>query len=80
LIQVAVAYLQVQRGNLRGAQKILLRLRQWLDPLPSPCRGVDVAALRAQMEAFRAALGSEQPPAPEELIRAVFHPISVVEG
>jgi CheY-like chemotaxis protein len=80
LIQVAVAYLQVQRGNLRGAQKILLRLRQWLDPLPSPCRGVDIAALRDQMEAFRAALGSEDPPTPTELIRAVFHPIAVAEG
>jgi hypothetical protein len=79
LIQVAVAYLQVERGNLRGAQKILLRLRQWLDPLPSPCRGVDVAALRLQMERLRAALSSGEPAAPDELIRTVFQPVPVAQ-
>ena len=46
ILQVAVAYLQIERGNYRGAMKMFLRLRQWLDPLPDTCRGVDIAALR----------------------------------
>ncbi len=80
LIQVAVAYLQMQRGNRRGAQKILLRLRQWLDPLPSPCRGVDVDALRRQMETFRDLLASPEDHDAAEVIRLAFHPIPWMEG
>lgn len=46
IIQVAVAYLQIVRGNYRGARKMFLRLHQWIDHLPDICRGVDVAQLR----------------------------------
>jgi predicted metal-dependent hydrolase len=46
ILQVAVAYLQIERRNYRGAVKMFLRVRQWLDPLPEMCRGVDVAGLR----------------------------------
>jgi CheY-like chemotaxis protein len=79
LIQVAVAYLQIERGNRRGAQKILLRLRQWLDPLPSPCRGLDVEALRRQMETLRDLLADPGDHEAAEIIRLAFHPIPCVE-
>ena len=46
ILQVAVAYYQIERGNYEGAVKMFMRLRQWLDPLPDFCRGVDVAQLR----------------------------------
>lgn len=46
ILQIAVALYQVQRGNYNGAIKMLLRVQQWLKPLPASCRGVDVAALR----------------------------------
>lgn len=46
ILQAAVAYLQIERGNYNGAVKMFLRLRQWIDPLPERCRGVDVASLR----------------------------------
>ena len=42
-----MAYLQIERGNYNGALKMFLRVRQWIDPLPDRCRGVDVAQLRA---------------------------------
>ncbi len=58
ILQVAVAYLQIERGNFRGAVKMFLRLRQWIDPLPSNCRGVDVAQLRLDADAVHAALTS----------------------
>lgn len=45
VLQVAVAYLQIQRQNYTGAVKMFLRLRQWIDPLPDYCRGVDVRKL-----------------------------------
>lgn len=56
LLQVSVAYLHIQRENYRGAAKMLLRLRQWLEPLPDACRGVDLAALKAQIQQLRQAL------------------------
>ena len=49
LLQVSVAYLHVERGNHRGAVKMLLRLKQWLEPLPDQCRGVDVETLKTHV-------------------------------
>ncbi|HUM68980.1 MAG TPA: hypothetical protein PLK31_09060, partial [Chloroflexota bacterium] len=39
-----------------GAVKMLLRLRQWLEPLPPVCRGVNVARLRDNIQAVSAAV------------------------
>jgi predicted metal-dependent hydrolase len=46
ILQIAVAYLQIERGNYQGAVKMFLRVRQWIQPLPDLCRGVDIAQLR----------------------------------
>lgn len=46
ILQIAVAYLQIERKNFNGAQKMFLRVRQWIDPLPDFCRGVNIAKLR----------------------------------
>lgn len=51
ILQVGVAYYQIERGNYRGALKMLQRSVQWLLPLPDVCQGVDVRALRE--DAFR---------------------------
>jgi predicted metal-dependent hydrolase len=56
ILQVAVAYLQIERRNYRGAVKMFLRVRQWLEPLPDVCRSVNVAQLRVDAEAAYAAL------------------------
>jgi uncharacterized protein len=62
ILQVGIAYLQIERGNYIGARKMFLRARQWLDPLPDQCRGVQVAQLRQDArnaEAALRALGGE---------------------
>ncbi len=46
ILQVGVAYLHIRKGNYRGAVKLFLRMRQWLDPLPEQCRGVEIGQLR----------------------------------
>jgi CheY-like chemotaxis protein len=56
ILQVAVAYLQIERGNYNGAVKMFLRVRQWIDPLPDECRGVDVARLRSDAKAVHKVL------------------------
>lgn len=72
ILQVAVAYLQITRQNYKGALKMFLRLRQWLDPLPDECRGVDVAQLRADALAARAELESLGPERIAEFKREFF--------
>ena len=56
ILQVGVAYYQIERGNYRGALKMLQRSVQWLVRLPDTCQGLDVAALRRDSFALRAAL------------------------
>jgi predicted metal-dependent hydrolase len=75
LLQLAVAYLHLERGNPRGARKMLLRLRGWLMPLPDVCRGVDVLRLRAQVNELQEALDANalEPSAgvPAHLLRPI---------
>jgi len=56
ILQVGVALYQAQRGNRRGALKLLLRSAQWLRELPERCQGLDVARLRADVRVLRAEL------------------------
>lgn len=79
MLQVAVAYLHIQRGNFRGAAKLLLRLHQWLDPLPSRCRGVDVEALKSNVQELQDALDRLGPDNLDQLDRALIRPIPLVE-
>ena len=75
LLQVAVAYLHLERGNLRGARKMLLRLRSWLAPLPDVCRGVDLAQLREDVNALQAALDAESSDPPTPIPAGLRRPI-----
>lgn len=60
VLQVGVALYQAQRGNRRGALKMLLRSAQWLRDLPDVCQGLDVAQLRADVRRLRAELSAEE--------------------
>ena len=63
LLQVAVTLLQLERGNPRGARKMLLRIRQWLDPLPEECQGIDLRPVRTLVGELEADLDKAiQPP------------------
>lgn len=75
ILQVGIAYYQIERGNYRGAMKMLLRVRQWLEPLPDQCQGVDVAQLRADAETVRETLGELGPERIAEFDRALFRPV-----
>lgn len=76
ILQIAVAYLQIQRKNYRGAYKMFLRARQWLDPLPDTCRGVDVARLRADAKAVRRQLLELGPDDLEDFDTSLFNKVS----
>jgi hypothetical protein len=75
LLQISVAYLHIERGNHAGAVKMLLRLRQWLDPLPSACRGVDVGNVQENIERLRESVAAVDPEQVAELDRKLLAPI-----
>ncbi|MDX1615188.1 MAG: DUF309 domain-containing protein [Candidatus Promineifilaceae bacterium] len=75
VLQVAVAYLQIERQNYMGAVKMFLRARQWLEPLPDRCRGIDIGQLRADAEAIREALVALGPDRIGEFDRSLFKPV-----
>ena len=60
LVHVAVAWLHAGRGNRPGCERQLAKARRRLDPYAPAHRGVDVAAILAQVAAAerRVATGS----------------------
>ena len=60
LVHVAVAWLHAGRGNRPGCERQLAKARRRLDPYAPAHRGVDVAAILAQVTAAerRVAAGS----------------------
>ena len=63
ILQVGVAFLQIQRHNWPGALKLLRRGLPRLRTLPPVCQGVEIAAFRAAAESIHAevtALGPQR--------------------
>jgi predicted metal-dependent hydrolase/CheY-like chemotaxis protein len=54
ILQIGVAFLQIERDNWAGAVKLLRRGLPRLRTLPPVCQGVDIAAFRAAAEAIHA--------------------------
>jgi len=75
ILQIGVAYLQIQRGNYAGARKMFLRSVQWFAPLPDRCQGIDIAQLRADAAAVRAHLETLGPERIGEFDRSLLKPI-----
>jgi predicted metal-dependent hydrolase len=50
ILQVAVTYLHITRGNYNGAIKVYGRSTKWLKDWPEICRGVQVGKLRQDAE------------------------------
>jgi hypothetical protein len=76
ILQVGIAYFQVERGNLRGAYKMALRSLQWLNVLPDVCQGVDVGDLRENTLRLLEWLEGADPDGRGEF---VFSPVRLVE-
>jgi predicted metal-dependent hydrolase len=75
ILQVGIAYYQIERGNYRGALKMLLRVKQWLAPLPSTCRQVNVSRLREDVDNVQQALQTLGPDAMDKFDRSLFRKI-----
>ena len=75
LLQVGVAYLQIQRKNYAGARKLFLRATQYLQALPDVCQGIDMAQFRADAQAAQATLEALGPDRIADFPPSTFKPI-----
>lgn len=80
VLQVGVAYYQIERGNYRGAMKMLLRSVQWLAILPDVCQGIDVKQLRQDSYRVRAELDRIKPEEIAQFDRSLLKPLGVVKS
>jgi hypothetical protein len=46
ILQIAVVYLHIRRGNYDGALKVYGRSKRWMKDWPDVCRGIQVEELR----------------------------------
>jgi len=79
VLQVGVAYFQIERGNYHGALKMLQRSVQWLMMLPDRCQGIDVAQLRQDSFAVRAELERLGADRLDELDHQLLKPVVWIE-
>lgn len=79
ILQVGVAYYQIERGNHAGALKMLLRSVQWLALLPDVCQGVDVKRLKTDSYHVRAALEAMAPTEIDQFDRSLLKPVRMAE-
>jgi len=75
ILQVGVAYYQIEKDNYRGALKMLRRSVQWLHIMPDTCQGIDVEQLRRDSFAVRAELERLGPDRLEAFDRNLLKPV-----
>ena len=75
ILQVGVAYYHIERGNPRGALKMLQRSVQWLHVLPDLCQGIDVEQLRRDSYQVRAELERLGPQRMDGFDRSALKPL-----
>jgi hypothetical protein len=78
VLQVAVAYLQIERQNYSGAVKMFLRARQWLEPLPDVCRGIDIGCLKQDAQQVHQMLLELGPQQIQTVDRTIFKPVNLI--
>ena len=79
VLQVGVAYYQIERRNYRGALKMLQRSVQWLTILPDSCQGIDVAQLRRDSYRVRAELERLGESGIDQFDNSLLQPVKMVE-
>ncbi len=79
ILQVGIAYYQIERGNYWGAHKMFLRTMQWFAPLPDYCLGINVAQLKADANTAHTHLEALGPERMKDFDRSLLKSI-IYEG
>jgi predicted metal-dependent hydrolase len=75
ILQAAVVYHHILRGNYAGAIKVYERSMKWLDAFPDSCRGVDVEKLRSDLSQVIAEVQRLGPEHINEFDRSLLKPV-----
>lgn len=75
ILQVAVAYLHIERQNYRGARKMFKRCRPWLEPFSDVCMGINVGKLKKDYKIVETAVLRLGPDGIADLDPALIKPI-----
>jgi predicted metal-dependent hydrolase len=78
ILQVAVGYYHIQRGNYIGTRKMFKRCRCWLDPFPDICQGINLAGLRRDFQAVEDAIVRLGPARITSFNTALFKPVEYI--
>ncbi len=80
ILEAAVTYLHIRRGNFPGAIKVYGRSMRWLRPWPDQCRGTEVGQLRTDLEAAISEVKRLGPDRLADFDHAYFKPVIWREG
>ncbi|MBI5840340.1 MAG: DUF309 domain-containing protein [Chloroflexi bacterium] len=76
ILEAAVTYLHITRGNYNGAVKVYGRSMKWLRQWPAVCHGVDIGQLRKNMEDVLAEIQRLGPEGLSSFDSSLFKPIA----
>ncbi len=77
ILQVAVTYLHLQRGNYSGALKVAARCQARLDQWPAACCGLDLENLRRNLATVLAAAARLGPEKIQHFDQGLFGKIAI---
>lgn len=80
ILEAAVTYLHIRRGNYAGAIKVYGRSMKWLKAWPEICRGVEVGQLRKDLDAAIVEVKSLGEEKLNEFDLSLLKPVSWKEG
>ncbi len=75
ILQVAVAYHHLLRGNYSGCTRLFQRALGWLEPFPAICRGVQVETLRQDARRVQAEVVRLGPEGIRGISRQILRPV-----
>ncbi len=78
VLQVAVGYYHLLRGNYIGARKMFARCRPWLASFPAQCFGIDLAQFQKDFELVDTRLLQLEPDHLNELDIHLLKPLPMV--
>ncbi len=80
ILEAAVTYLHIRRGNFAGALKVYGRSMRWLRKWPGSCRGTNVEQLRNDLGAAIAEMQRLGEARLSEFDPRLFRPVIYEEG
>jgi len=76
ILQTAVVYLHITRGNYRGAVKVYGRSLKWLKDIPDTCKGIHVGKLKTDARQVMAEIQKLGEKRIAEFDRALLKPVT----